>query len=79
MASFLFFCKSPTKLKKLPLSDPFSNCTVNTESNPGFVYINVSNQQYNMLVLNKITPQKLKGLSLEIDFKNFDKNLQNLA
>jgi hypothetical protein len=24
-------------------------------------------------------PNKLKGLSHEIDFKNFDKNLQNLA
>jgi hypothetical protein len=40
--------------------------------NPDFQYVGYSKRA-------EVTEEYLKGLSHEIDFKNFDKNLQNLT
>ncbi len=52
----------------------FSNQYCNNVNNHGF---NFTNNFVNTFAKTKLT--SLKGLSHEIDFKNFDKNLQTLA
>ncbi len=60
-----------TNISHLPDAPPFSFGTIKVNR--------CSSKKYTTTQYIDNAPLYLKGLSHEIDFKNFDKNLQNLA